>query len=59
MEVYLPFANKSEMDLGQSDGEIQISIKNEKRCFLLPPVLQGKEISAAKLDNGVLAIEFA
>ncbi len=59
MEVYLPFADKSEMDLGQSDGEIQISIKNEKRCFLLPPVLQGKEISAAKLDNGVLAIEFA
>lgn len=59
MEVYLPFIDKSEMDLGQSDGEIHISIKNEKRCLLIPTQLQGKEISAAKLSEGVLAIEFS
>jgi len=58
MEVYLPFIDKSEMDLGQSDGEIQITIKNEKRCLLLPHQLQGKEILSAKLDQGILAINF-
>ena len=59
MEVYLPFIEKSEMDLGQTNGEIQISVKNERRCLLLPTQLQGKEIVSAKLNEGILAIEFA
>jgi arsenite-transporting ATPase len=59
MEIYLPFADKSEMELGQSKGEIQISIKNEKRCFSLPDAIKGKDIISAKLENGVLAIDFA
>jgi len=58
MNVYLPFVEKSEMDLGQNDGEIQISIKNEKRCFVLPHQLQGKTITSAKLNEGILAIDF-
>lgn len=58
MKIYLPFADKSEMDLGQSNGEIQISIKNEKRTFALPDIVKGKEIQSAKLENGILAIEF-
>ncbi len=59
MNVYLPFVDKSKMELGQNDGEIQISIKNEKRCLLLPHQLQGKTITGAKLNEGILAIEFA
>lgn len=59
MEIYLPFADKSEMDLGQSKGEIQIAIKNEKRCFALPDSIKGKEIVSAKLEQGILAIDFA
>jgi len=59
MNVYLPFVEKSEMDLGQNDGEIQISIKNEKRCFVLPHQLQGKTITSAKLNEGILAIDFS
>jgi len=59
MEIFLPFTDKSEMDLGQSNGEIQIAIKNEKRCFALPDVMKGMEIVAAKFDEGVLAIDFA
>ena len=58
MEIYLPFADKSEMELGQSKGEIQITIKNEKRCFALPDSLKGLEIVSAKLENGILAVEF-
>ena len=58
LEIYLPFADKSEMELGQSNGEIQITIKNEKRCFALPDSLKGFEIVSAKLENGILAVEF-
>ena len=58
MEIYLPFSEKHEMELEQHKGEVHISIKNEKRCFLLPDILLNKEIVAAKLDEGILAIDF-
>lgn len=59
LEIYLPFADKSEMDLGQSKGELHVSIKNEKRCFALPDSLLGLEILSAKLENGKLLINFS
>lgn len=58
MEISLPFTDKSEMELGQKSGEIQISIKNEKRCFALPDNLKGLSILSAKLENDVLTIIF-
>lgn len=58
MEIYLPFADKSELELGQMGGEIQISIKNERRCFALPDPLKGLGIIGAKFRNGVLVVEF-
>jgi len=59
MEIHLPFADKSEMELGHINGELQIAIKNEKRCFALPDVLKGSEIVSAKLENGILAVNFS
>jgi len=58
MEIYLPFADKSEMELGQKGGEIQISIKNERRCFALPDSLKGLDIIGAKFRDGVLVVAF-
>lgn len=58
MEIYLPFAEKSEMDLGQKNGELQLAIKNEKRCFSLPETLKGKGIESAKFEQGTLVIWF-
>ena len=58
LEISLPFADKTEMELGQHDGELQISIRNEKRCFSLPDYLKGKEISSAKMEQGKLVIQF-
>lgn len=58
MSIYLPFAEKETMDLGQKEGEIEIAIQNEKRCITLPDALRGKKIINAKLDAGVLAIDF-
>lgn len=59
MDINLPFTDKEEMDIGQNGGELQIAIRNEKRCFALPTQLLGKDIVSAKLENGVLAIYFS
>lgn len=58
MEIKLPLADKSEMELVQKGGEIHVSIKNEKRCFSLPDMVKGLEISSAKLEHGILTISF-
>ncbi len=59
LDIYLPFMEKEDVDLGQNGGELHIAIRNEKRCFSLPAQLYGKDIVSAKLENGVLAIHFA
>ncbi|HAS73038.1 MAG TPA: arsenic-transporting ATPase [Clostridiales bacterium UBA8960] len=59
MDIHLPFTEKEELDIGQNGGELQIAIRNEKRCFALPAQLLGKDIVSAKLENGVLAIYFS
>ena len=59
MDINLPFTEKEEVDIGQNGGELQIAIRNEKRCFALPTQLLGKDIVSAKLENGVLAIYFS
>lgn len=56
--ISLPFADKTEMDLVQQNGEIQISFKNEKRCLTPPDYLKDKEISSAKMEQGKLIIYF-
>jgi arsenite-transporting ATPase len=58
LEIYLPFAIKSEIELGIAKDELQLAVKNEKRCVSLPEVIKGKDIVSAKFDNGILAIEF-
>lgn len=59
LDIYLPFMEKEDVDLGQNGGELHIAIRNEKRCFSIPAQLYGKDIVSAKLENGVLAIHFA
>lgn len=58
LRIHLPLAEKDEMQLSQSGEELHISIKNEKRSFLLPDLFRGKEILTAKLEQGVLDIRF-
>lgn len=58
LDIYLPFMDKEEMTLGQNGGDLHLSIRNEKRVFSLPPQLYGKEITSAKLSDGVLKIIF-
>lgn len=59
LEIKMPFIDKSELKLSQKEDEIIISIKNERRSFVLPTKLQSKEISSAKYDDGKLNIYFS
>ena len=57
--INMPFVDKKELKLSQKGDEITISIKNERRCFVLPAKLQTKEITGAKYEEGMLNIHFA
>ena len=59
LEIKMPFVDKSELKLSQKEDEIIISIKNERRSFVLPTKLQSKEISTARYDDGKLNIYFS
>lgn len=58
MKIYLPFANKQDLDLQQVEQEIVISIKNEVRRFPMPKQLAEMEIEKAKLKEEYLLIYF-
>ncbi|WP_341458621.1 hypothetical protein [Clostridium tetanomorphum] len=55
----MPFVDKRELNLSQKGDEITISIKNERRSFVLPTKLHSKEITCAKYIDGKLNIHFA
>jgi arsenite-transporting ATPase len=60
-EVYsivLPFFDIKDMELVQKGEELDISIKNESRKFILPGKLKNKEITKAKYEDGVLKLIF-
>ncbi len=58
LRIYLPFADKSELDLRQTDCELLIGVKNERRSFPLAKHLQDKEIESAKFEDGYLNVSF-
>lgn len=57
--INMPFVNKEELKLSQKGDEITISVKNERRSFILPAKLHTREITRAKYDDGRLNIHFA
>ncbi len=59
LRINMPFVDKKELKLSQKGDEITISIKNERRCLILPTKLQSLEIIGAKYEDGSLNINFA
>lgn len=57
--IKMPFVDKNQLKLSQKGDEITISIKNERRCLVLPLKLQALEIDSAKYEDGRLNIRFA
>lgn len=56
--INMPFVDKKELNVYQKGDEVSISIKNEKRSFVLPRKLHSKEITKANYIDGQLRIQF-
>lgn len=58
LEVFLPYADKSSIDLYQATTDIVIKTGNFKRDIPLPNILRNYVVSGAKFDDGKLSIIF-
>lgn len=59
LAVFLPCANKEDIDLYQSASDLIIKTGNFKRNVPLPNVLRRYAVSGAKFENGKLVVQFA
>ena len=59
LKIYLPFADKEELELEQQGREIVVGVKNESRKFPIPEEFSDMEIEGAKFDEGYLNIRFS
>lgn len=58
LTIYLPFAEKEDLDLRQDGNEIVVGVGNESRRFPAPAGFAGMEIAGAKWEEGNLKIRF-
>lgn len=58
LKLSLPFAEKEEIDLEASGTELMITVKNERRRFMIPDMLKGKEVTGARFHEGWLMVKF-
>ena len=59
LTIYLPFAEKEQLELNQDGSEITVGVKNERRRFPVPAEFKDKNVAGAKFDEGYLKISFA
>jgi arsenite-transporting ATPase len=57
--LQLPFVAKDQIDVTHREGEIFVTVGPYKREIALPRVLNGKRVSHARLDDGLLHLTFA
>ena len=58
LQIYLPFAEKSELQLEQDRNELIVGVKNESRTFPIPEEFRNMEIQSALFQDGYLNILF-
>ncbi len=58
LEVFLPYANKEDIDLYQSATDLIIKTGNFKRNIPLPNILRSYTVAGAKFEEGKLRIHF-
>lgn len=58
LRIFLPFAQKEELNLVQDKNDLIISVKNESRRFPVPLAVNGKDIAGAGFEDGYLNIKW-
>jgi arsenite-transporting ATPase len=57
--LQLPFVTKGDVDVTYREGELFVTVGPYKREISLPRVLNGKKVSRARLEEGLLHLTFA
>lgn len=58
IKIFLPFADKGDLDLKQSEEELILSVRNETRRFPLPLECRHQPILSAQYNEDYLVIKF-
>ncbi|MGB7861179.1 MAG: ArsA family ATPase [Acidimicrobiia bacterium] len=58
MQLHIPFVEKSELDVARSGHELYIQVGPYRRSFILPDALHRREVSRARLEDGMLEVVF-
>jgi arsenite-transporting ATPase len=58
LEVALPFANKESVQLSRSGDEMTIQVDGSRRTLVLPRALVDAPTRGAKMEDGILRVEF-
>ncbi len=59
MELDIPFIERAELDVFRQGNELYVQAGPYRRSFLLPDALHRREISRARLDEGMLSVAFS
>ena len=58
LKVFLPYAEKENIDLYQAAADLVVRTGNFKRSIPLPNVLRSYMVTGAKFEDGILCVEF-
>lgn len=58
LELFVPLAEKGSLELFRAGADLVVRIGGFARCIPLPNVLAGAQVAKAKLENGLLAVDF-
>jgi arsenite-transporting ATPase len=58
MSLAVPFAEKGDVDVVRIGDEVVVTVGPYRRAFILPDSLKRREVTGAKLDDGVLSVTF-
>ena len=59
LKIYLPFAEKDELELEQVGTELLVGVRNERRRFPIPSEFEEYAVAGAKFEEGYLCIKFS
>lgn len=58
MELDVPFAEKSDLDVFRNGNELYVQLGPYRRSFILPDALHRRQVTRATLDEGTLKVTF-
>lgn len=59
LKIYLPFAEKDELELEQVGTELLVGVRNERRRFPIPTGFEEYAVAGARFEDGYLCISFS